>query len=77
MRKLFEIKLYSRNPIKKINAWAVYLVRYLRPILKWTREELQQIDQRTRKLMMMHKALYSRNDIDRLYVSRKGGRGFD
>ena len=23
----------------------------------------------------MHKALYPRNDIDRLYVSRKGGRG--
>ena len=26
---------------------------------------------------MMHKTLYSRNDVDRLYVSRKeGGRGF-
>ena len=38
------------------------------------REELQQIDQRTRKLMMKHKALPSRDDIDRLYVSRKEGR---
>ena len=35
------------------------------------------MDQRTRKLMTMHKALHSRDDIDRLYVSRKeGGRGF-
>ena len=34
------------------------------------------MEQRTRKLMTMHKALHSRNDIDRLYVSRKeGGRG--
>ena len=32
------------------------------------------MDQRTRKLMT-HKALHHRDDIDRLYVSRKGGRG--
>ena len=36
----------------------------------------KQIDQRTRKLMTMHKALHARDDIDRLYASRKeGGRG--
>ena len=52
------------------------LVRYSGPFLKWTREELKQMDQRTRKLMTMHKALHPRDDIDRLYVSRKeGGRG--
>ena len=34
------------------------------------------MDQRTRKLMAMHKALHPRDDVDRLYVSRKeGGRG--
>ena len=34
------------------------------------------MDQRTRKLMTMHKALHPRVDVDRLYVSRKeGGRG--
>ena len=26
--------------------------------------------------MTMHKALHPRNDVDILYVSRKGGRGF-
>ena len=37
---------------------------------------LKQMDERTRKLMTMHKALYSRDDVERLYVSRKeGGRG--
>ena len=73
-RKLLEIKLSSRNLIKGINTWAVPLVRYSGPFLKWTREELQQIDQRTRKLMTMHKALHPRDDVDRLYVSRKQGR---
>ena len=34
------------------------------------------MDQRTRKLMTMHKVLHPRDDVDRLYVSRKeGGRG--
>ena len=34
---------------------------------------LKQMDQRTRKLMTMHKALHSRDDRDRLYMSRKEG----
>ena len=39
MRKLCEIKLYHWNLIKGINTWAVFLIRYLGPFLKWTREE--------------------------------------
>ena len=75
-RKLLETKLSSRNLIKGINTWAVPLVRYSVPFLKSTRDELRQIDQRTRKLMTMLKALHPRDDIDRLYVPRKeGGRG--
>ena len=75
-RKLLEIKLNSRNLIKGINTWAVPLVRYSRPFLKWIREELRQMDQRIRKLMTMHKALHPSDDMDRLYISRiEGGRG--
>ena len=75
-RKLLETKLNSRNLIKGIDTWAVPIVRYSGPFLKRTREELRQIDQRTRKLMTMHKALHPRDDVDRLYVPRKeGGRG--
>ena len=75
-RKLLEPKLSIRNLIKGINTCAVPLIRYSGPFLKWTREELKQMDQRTRKLMTMHKVLHHRDDVDRLYVSRKeGGRG--
>ena len=36
------------------------------------------MDQRTRKLINMHKALYPRDEVDRLYVWRKvGGSGLD
>ena len=77
-RKLLQTKLNSRNLIKGINTWAVPLVRYSGPFLKWIRNELKQMEQRTRKLMTMHKALHPRDDVDRLYVSRKeGGRGLD
>ena len=70
-RKLFETKLHRRNVIKGIKTWALPLVRYSGPILKWTREELQQIDRRTRNLMTTHKALHPRDDVDRLYIQKK------
>ena len=40
-------------------------IRYSRPFLKWTREEFQQMNQRTWKFMTINKALY---------VPRKNGR---
>ena len=46
-RKLLKTKLNRRNLIKRINTWAVSLVRYSGPFLKWTRDELKQMDQRT------------------------------
>ena len=45
-------------------------------MLQWTREELQWMDRKTRKLMTMYKTLYPKSDAARLYVPRcKGGRG--
>ena len=65
-RKQLETKFSSRNLIKGINTWAVPLVSYSGHFLKWTREEFRQMDQRTRKLMTIHKALHPRDDVDRL-----------
>ena len=72
-RKQLETKISIRNFIKGINTWAVPLVRYSGHFLKWTRDELKQMDQRTRKQMTMHKALHPKDDVDGLYVSRKEG----
>ena len=58
--KLLETKLSSRNLSKGINTWAVPLVRYSGPFLKWTKDELKQMEQSTRKLLTMHKALHQR-----------------
>ena len=72
-KKLLEKKQYIENLIKGINISAVHFIRYSEPFLKWTREELKQMDHRTRKLMTMHKALPPRDDADTFYVSRKDG----
>ena len=73
-RKLPETKLYCKKLIKGINTRIVPLVRYSGHFLKWSREELKQIDQWTRKLMTMHKVLHPRDDVDRRNVSRKEDR---
>ena len=70
-RKQLETKLYNRNLMKGINTREISLVRYLGQFLRWTREELQEMDPRRRKLMTINKALHPRNHIDRLNVSRK------
>ena len=54
--------LYSKNLIKEINTLVVSHVRFSRPFLKWTREKLRQMNEKTRKLMTKHKALLPRDD---------------
>ena len=46
-------------------------VKYSGPLLKWTREELQYMDKRTRKLITMHLAILPKDDVDRLHLSKK------
>ena len=67
-RKQLVTKLYGRNLIKGIKTYSVHLVRNTWSFLKWTKEELQQTDMRTRKVMTKH----PRDYINRLYMSRKG-----
>ena len=59
-----------------LNTWAVSILRCGAGILKWNKNELQEMDKKTRKFMAMNKELHPRSDAARLYVSRKnGGRG--
>ena len=57
-RKLPKIKLSSRNLIKGINTCAVPLVRYSWRFLGWTRDELKQMDQRTRTIEQFREAAH-------------------
>ena len=70
-RKPLETKLSSRNLIKGINISAVPRVRYLGHFLRWTRYELKQMHQRTRKIMTTHKALHPREDVNYMYLEKR------
>ena len=60
IRKLLE----SRRLIKWINTGSIFFIMIIITILKIDKGELWQIDQRTRKLMTIHKILHLGDDID-------------
>ena len=69
-------KLSGGNLKQAINTWAVSLVRYVGGIIEWTKQELRDLDRRTRKLLTMNGGFHSRDCVTRLYVPRKDrGRG--
>ena len=51
-------------------------MRYGAGTVKRNKEELQEIDRKSRKIMTMNKELHPRSDVARIYLPRKkGGRG--
>ena len=56
-----------------LNTWAVSILWYGARMLTWNKNELQEMDRKTRKFMTMNKELHLQSDVARLYVSRKNG----
>ena len=51
-------------------------MRYSGGIIDWTKEDLEDMDRKTIKLMTINKALHPRACVTRLYIPRRmGGRG--
>ena len=76
IKAILKSKLNSGNTVKAMNTWAVPVVRYSAGIVDWTKEELENMDRKTRKLMTINKALHPRASVARLYIQRNdGGRG--
>ena len=53
-----------------MNAWVVGITRYGAGVLDWTKEELNSIEIKTRKLMTMNWSRYPRENVGRLYLAR-------
>ena len=66
-------QLNGKNKIKAANTWAVSLMRYGAGTIKWNKEELQDIDKKSRKILTMNKELHPRSDVARICVPRKKG----
>ena len=76
LRKVLKSKLNGGNLFRRVNAWAVSVLRYSAAFVTWRKSELEAIDRKTRKLFTIYGALHPKSDIDRLYIPRKeGGRG--
>ena len=76
VRKMLKSRLNSGNVIQAINSRAVSVIRYGAGIVDWTKNELQEMDRKTRKLLTIYRSMHPQGDIDRLYMKRvAGGRG--
>ena len=76
IRKILKSKQNSGNLVSAINARAVSLIRYGAGIIYWSKEELRNLDSKTRKLLSVYRSFHPQADVDRLYVKRsQGGRG--
>ena len=60
-----------RNKVIAMNTWIFCLMSTDgADIVKWTKDELDEIDRKTRKLMIMIKELHPKTDVDRLRIFR-------
>ena len=76
VRNVLKSKLNGGNIISAINSRAVSIFRYGAGIIKWTKNELEELDRKTRKLMSMYGAQHPKADVDRLHLKRcDDGRG--
>ena len=66
-RKVLETKLSGRSLTKGINTWVYPSLDIRNPFWSETETNLKN-EQKNKKIMTMHKALYPRDDVDRLYV---------
>ena len=73
LRKVLKSKLNDGNLVRGVNTWAVSLLRYSPAFVSWRKSELPAIDRKSRKLLTICIALYSKSDVDRLYKPRKEG----
>ena len=55
------------NVISALNIWVVVTVRYGAGIINWNKEELDRLDRKSRKLIVMHGGLHPCLNVDKLF----------
>ena len=76
--KIWKSELYSKNKILAHNIFANPIFTLTFGILDWTKEEVEQIDIKTRKLLTFTGNFHRNSNVDRLYATRAdGGRGLN
>ena len=76
LKQVLKTRLYGSYKIEAINAFAIPVISYTGGVIKWTKQELDEINRQTRKILNMYGGLHPRADVHRLYLPRRmGGRG--
>ena len=75
VRKIWSSELYGNNKVIAHNIFATTVITPTFGILNWTKEELEQIDVKTRKLLMSLGCFHLNSDVDGLYSDRSKGGG--
>ena len=77
IRQIWNSELYSRNKVLAHNIFAILILTHTFGILEWTKQELEDLGIKTRKLLKACGSFHI-SDIDRLYCYRKyGGKGLN
>ena len=78
VRQTWNSELYSRNKVLAHNIFAIPVLTPTFGILEWTKQDLDDLDIKTRKILTACASFHINSDIDRLYRYRKyGGRGLN
>ena len=78
IRKIWNSELYAGNKCISHNTFAIPVITPTFGILNWTKDELSDIDVKTRKILTATGNFHVNSDVDRLYTYReKGGRGLN
>ena len=72
---VLQSELNAGNKMTAINTLAVPILTYSFNIINWQLQEIKKLDRKTRKLLTMYKMNHPKADVDRIYISSKGGRG--
>ena len=76
IRKIWKSELNSYYKVTAHNTFEVPLITPTIGLLDWARDEIDQLDVKTRKVLTMTGSMHTNSDINRLYLTRKkGGRG--
>ena len=67
IKKILKVSLHVGNTIQAINVRAVPIIRYETGKVERRKKDLEAIDRKTRKLLIMCRSLAPRADVDRLY----------
>eukprot|EP00957_Ditylum_brightwellii_P044733 3392070-Ditylum_brightwellii.AAC.1 len=76
MQKILKAQLSAHNTMMAIYACAVPVVRYTFGVIKWNKDELLKLDQKTHKLLIVHGLHHLWADVNCLYLRQaEGGLG--